>query len=89
MDEATASLDAETEARVVAALARLARGRTLLIVAHRLRSVRTADRIVVLDAGRVVEQGTHEALAQAGGLYARLVHAHDAAPQGAPALRAH
>ncbi len=89
MDEATASLDAETEARVVAALARLARGRTLLIVAHRLRSVRMADRIVVLDAGRVIEQGTHEALAQAGGLYARLVHAHDAAQEGAPALRAH
>ena len=89
MDEATASLDPETEARVVAALARLARGRTLLIVAHRLRSVRTADRIVVLDAGRVVEQGTHEVLAQAGGLYARLVRVHDAAPQRAPALRTH
>ncbi|HSQ82190.1 MAG TPA: thiol reductant ABC exporter subunit CydD [Casimicrobiaceae bacterium] len=84
MDEATASLDAETEARVVAALARLARGRSLLVVAHRLRTVVAADHVVVMDAGRVVEEGTHEALARAGGLYARLVRAHDAAPDPAP-----
>ncbi|MGE5666782.1 MAG: ABC transporter ATP-binding protein/permease, partial [Betaproteobacteria bacterium] len=79
MDEATASLDPETEARVMVALARLARGRSVLVVAHRLRTVVAADRIVVIDAGRVVEEGTHETLARSGGLYARLLHAHDAA----------
>ena len=87
MDEATASLDPETEQRVVAALARLARGRSLLVVAHRLRTVVAADHIVAIDAGRVVEQGTHAMLAQGGGLYARLVHALDASPGPAPALR--
>lgn len=80
MDEATASLDPGTEARVMAAIARLARGRSLLVVAHRLRTVLAADRIVVIDAGRVVEEGTHDALARSGGLYARLVHAQEAAP---------
>jgi ATP-binding cassette subfamily C protein CydD len=87
MDEATASLDPETEQRVVAALARLARGRSLLVVAHRLRTVVAADHIVVIDAGRVVEQGTHAMLAQAGGLYARLAQAQDGSPAPFQALR--
>ena len=87
MDEATASLDPETEQRIVAALARLARGRSLLVVAHRLRTVVAADHIVVIDAGRVVEQGTHAMLAQADGLYARLVHAQDGSPAPFRALR--
>ena len=75
MDEATASLDPETEALVGAALARLARERTLLMVAHRLRTVRSADRVVVLEAGRVAEQGARDALAGAGGPYARMLQA--------------
>jgi ATP-binding cassette, subfamily B, bacterial len=72
LDEATSALDAESEAAVQAALARAASGRTTLVIAHRLATVRRADRIVVLEAGRVVATGTHEALVRAGGLYARL-----------------
>jgi subfamily B ATP-binding cassette protein MsbA len=75
LDEATSALDAETEARVQEALARLRQGRTTLVIAHRLSTVRSADRIVVLDRGRVVEEGTHAALMEAGGAYARLVRA--------------
>ncbi len=81
LDEPTAHLDPTSEAQVRDALERLAAGRTTLIVAHRFGMVRGADRIVVLDGGRVVETGTHEALALAGGPYARLVHAAD--PDGA------
>ena len=77
LDEPTAHLDPTSEAQVRDALERLAAGRTTLIVAHRFGMVRGADRIVVLDGGRVVETGTHEALALAGGPYARLVHAAD------------
>jgi ATP-binding cassette, subfamily B, bacterial MsbA len=73
LDEATSALDAENEALVQQALARLRAGRTTLVIAHRLATVRDADRIVVLEAGRAVEQGTHAALMEAGGLYARLV----------------
>lgn len=73
MDEATASLDAATEALVADAIARLAVGRTVLVVAHRIRTVQRADRIVVLDNGRVVEQGTHEALVRNDSHYARMV----------------
>jgi ABC-type multidrug transport system fused ATPase/permease subunit len=72
LDEATASLDATTEARVKAALKLLLAGRSALVVAHRLETVRDADRIVIMDAGRVVESGTHEELLAAGGLYAGL-----------------
>jgi ABC-type multidrug transport system fused ATPase/permease subunit len=72
LDEATASLDVATEARVNKALERLLSGRSALVVAHRLETVQDADRIVVLDAGKVVEDGTHEELLAAGGVYARV-----------------
>ena len=72
LDEATSALDSASEAAVQDALAVLMRGRTTLVVAHRLATVRDADRIVVLDAGRVVETGTHDALVARGGLYASL-----------------
>ncbi|MEO1648776.1 MAG: ABC transporter transmembrane domain-containing protein [Pseudomonadota bacterium] len=72
LDEATSALDAESEQLVQQALDALMRGRTTLVIAHRLATVRQADRIIVLDEGRIVEQGTHAQLAQAGGLYSRL-----------------
>ena len=72
LDEATSALDSASEAAVQDALALLMRGRTTIVVAHRLATVRDADRIVVLDAGRVVETGTHDALVARGGLYASL-----------------
>ncbi len=72
LDEATSALDPESEARVTEALDRARRGRTTLIVAHRLSTVRGADLIVVVEGGRVVETGTHQELLAAGGLYSRL-----------------
>ena len=73
LDEATSSLDSASEAHVQAALAEVARGRTTLIIAHRLSTVRDADRIVVLDGGEIVEEGPHEELMALGGLYRDLV----------------
>jgi ATP-binding cassette subfamily B protein len=72
LDEATSSLDAESERMVQQALERLERGRTTLVIAHRLATVQHADRIVVLDRGAIVAQGTHAELMRQGGLYASL-----------------
>jgi ATP-binding cassette, subfamily B, bacterial len=72
LDEATSALDAESERKVQGALDRLMEGRTTLVIAHRLATIRSADRILVMDRGRIVEEGSHEALLAEGGLYARL-----------------
>jgi ABC-type multidrug transport system fused ATPase/permease subunit len=80
MDEATSSLDSETEALITDAIARLSQARAVLVIAHRLRTVRNADCIVVMDHGRVVEQGTHEVLINNGGRYAQMVSAHPPLP---------
>jgi ATP-binding cassette subfamily B protein len=73
LDEATSALDAESEALVQDALERLMRGRTTLVIAHRLSTVMRADRVLVLDGGRVVQQGSHAALLAEEGLYRKLV----------------
>ena len=72
LDEATSNVDIHTEARIEAALRRLLAGRTAIVIAHRLSTIRRAGRIVVLDGGRVIEQGTHDELLVAGGAYSRL-----------------
>ncbi|WP_417209516.1 ABC transporter ATP-binding protein [Antarctobacter sp.] len=81
LDEATSALDAQSEAVVQTALEQLSRGRTTLVIAHRLSTVRNADKIVVMAAGRVVEEGTHDALIAQGGAYADLYKLQFDAPQ--------
>lgn len=73
LDEATSALDGATEARVLASLERLRGRRTLIVIAHRLATIRAADQILVMEAGRIVESGQHDALIAAGGPYARLL----------------
>ena len=72
LDEATAHLDSENEVAVQNALAVALRGRTSIVVAHRLSTIRQADQILVLDDGRIVQRGTHDSLLAQGGLYAEL-----------------
>lgn len=72
LDEATSALDAESETLVQTALERLMQGRTTIVIAHRLATVLKADRILVMDGGRIVEEGTHQSLVAKGGIYARL-----------------
>jgi len=79
LDEATSALDTATEREIQASLAELAKGRTTLIIAHRLSTIRNADRIVVVEAGRIAEQGSHDELLKLGGGYARLHEASSAA----------
>ncbi len=74
LDEATSHLDTENEALVQAALDEALRNRTSIVIAHRLSTIRDADHICVVDDGRIVERGTHEALLARGGLYADLYH---------------
>ena len=73
LDEPTDSLDARTEALLLEALGHLARGRTTLVIAHRLSTVMGADRVVVLDGGRILQSGSHARLVREDGLYRRLV----------------
>ncbi|MRX52246.1 ATP-binding cassette domain-containing protein [Paracoccus sp. S-4012] len=72
LDEATSALDSEVEAAIQAQLERLMRGKTVIAIAHRLSTIAAMDRLVVMDAGRIVEEGSHEALLARGGIYARL-----------------
>ena len=79
LDEATASLDVDNETEIQEAITRLIKGKTVLIITHRMRTVENADRIVVLDGGVVAESGTHEKLMQANGLYRKMADLQTAA----------
>ena len=74
LDEATASVDPENEAELQAAISSLTKGKTLILIAHRLKTVRNADQILVLNGGHIVQRGTHEELIAQPGLYADFVH---------------
>ena len=87
LDEATASVDSDTEQRLQTALEELIKGRTAIIIAHRLSTIRAVDRILVLQRGRLVEQGTHEQLLKAGGIYARLHDLHFARSTRSDSIR--
>jgi ATP-binding cassette subfamily B protein len=88
LDEATSSLDTETEREIQQSLAELSRGRTTLVIAHRLATIRHADRIVVVDGSGVAEQGSHENLIAGGGIYSRL-HAAQSAREWRPSKKRH
>jgi subfamily B ATP-binding cassette protein MsbA len=88
LDEATSGLDAESESLVVEALNRLMKGKTSLVIAHRLGTIKQADRIMVLKGGRIAEQGTHDELISKGGEYASLYELQFGGAAGAPAARA-
>ena len=75
LDEATSNVDTRTEQRIQDAMRRLMQGKTCFVIAHRLSTIRSADHILVLDGGKVVEQGTHESLMAAGGFYRKLYQA--------------
>ena len=72
LDEATASVDSQTETVIQEALGQVLKGRTALVIAHRLSTVRNADRVIVMDQGEIVEEGNHRQLLQTGGLYSKL-----------------
>ena len=73
LDEATASIDADNESYIQAAISELVRGKTLLVVAHRLHTIAGADQILVIDDGKIVERGTHAELMSADGIYRNMV----------------
>ncbi len=88
LDEATSALDVETEAKLQASLDRLRRGRTTFVIAHRLSTIRAADRIIVLDQGRIVESGTFDDLVNMGGMFAKLAAESGIGPRPLPQLLA-
>ena len=74
LDEATASVDLDNERHIQEAITELVRGKTLLVIAHRLNTIRAADKIVVVSEGKIVEQGTHDQLLKRGGIYNNFIH---------------